>query len=132
MQATRPVKDHSPQEVENQLPLMQEHCHAGTDLRIVDDDEESLEIQPRDRGQMRMPRQQELPELQAHEDGHEALERDIQNEEQEVPSQEEVAMQHDELPQQEVPSQEKVVQNQHRYPRRNRRAPVYYGAVPYS
>ena len=149
MQAARPGKDHSPQEVENQLPLMQEHCHVGTDLRIVDDDEESLEIQPR--GQMRMPRQQELPELQAHEDGHEALERDIQNEEQEVPSQEEVAMQHDELPQQEVPSQEKVamqhdelpqqevpsqeeevVQNQHRYPRRNRRAPVYYGAVPYS
>ena len=132
MQAARPGKDHSPQEVENQLPLMQEHCHVGTDLRIVDDDEESLEIQPRDRGQMRMPRQQELPELQALEDGHEALERDIQNEEQEVPFQEEVAMQNDELPQQEVPSQEEVVQNQHRYPRRNRRAPVYYGAVPYS
>ena len=114
MQAARPGKDHKPQEVENQLPLMQEHCHVGTDLRIVDDDEEILEIQPRDRGQMRKPRQQELPELQAHEDGHEALERDIQNEEQEVPSQEE------------------VVQNQHRYPRRNRRAPLYYGAVPYS
>ena len=98
----------------------------------MDDDEEILEIQPTDRGQMRMPRQQELPELQTHEDWHEALERDIQNEEQEVPSQEEVAMQHDELPQQEVPSQEEVVQNQNRYLRRNRRAPVYYGAVPYS
>ena len=110
---------------------MQEHCREGTDLRIVDDDEEILEIQPRDRGQMRRPRQQELPELQAHEDGHEALECNIQNVEQEVPVQEEVAMQNDELPQQEVPSQEEVVQNQHRYPRRNRCAPVYYSCAYY-
>ena len=96
---------HSPQKVEKQLPLLQEHHHVGTDLRIVDDDEEVLEIQPRDRGQMRKPGQQELPEPQAHEDGHEALESDVQNGElsqQEVPMLEEVAMQKEELAQQEV------------------------------
>ncbi|KAL5515251.1 hypothetical protein EMCRGX_G000392 [Ephydatia muelleri] len=65
----------------------------STDLRIVDDDEEVLEIQPRDRGQMRKPGQQELPEPQAHEDGHEALESDVQN---------------GELPQQEVPMLEEA------------------------
>ena len=67
---------------------------------------------------MRKPRQQELPEPLAHEDGQEALESDVRN---------------GELPQQGVPSQEEVaMQNQNRYPRRNRRAPDYYGAVPYS
>ena len=105
-------------------------------VQIVDDDEEVLEIQPRDRGQMRKPGQQELPEPQAHEDGHEALESDVQNGElpqQEVPMLEEVAMQNEELTQQKVPLQEVVaMQNQNRYPRRNRRAPDYYGAVPYS
>ena len=93
MRAEIPGQDHSPQEVEKQLPLLQEHRHVGTDLRIVDDDEEVLEIQPRDRGQMRKPGQQELPEPQAHEDGHEALESDVQN---------------GELPQQEVPMLEEA------------------------
>eukprot|EP00731_Ephydatia_muelleri_P007396 Em0003g1644a len=79
MRAEIPGLDHSPQEVEKQLPLLQKHRHVGTDLRIVDDDEEVLEIQPRDRGQMRKPGQQELPESQAYEDGHEALESDVQN-----------------------------------------------------
>ena len=58
MRAEIPGQDHSPQEVQKQLPLLQEHHHVGTDLRIVDDDEEVLEIQPRDRGQMRKPGQQ--------------------------------------------------------------------------
>ena len=50
MRAEIPGLDHSPQEVEKQLPLLQKHRHVGTDLRIVDDDEEVLEKQPRDRG----------------------------------------------------------------------------------
>ena len=61
---------------------------------------------------------------------HEALESDVQNGElpqQEVPTLEEVAMQKEELTQQEV-----TMQNPNRYPSRNRRAPDYYGAVPYS
>ncbi|KAL5502559.1 hypothetical protein EMCRGX_G009355 [Ephydatia muelleri] len=109
MRAEIPGQNYSPQEVEKQLSLLQEHRHVGTDLRIVDDDEKVLEIQPRDRGQMRKPGQQELPEPQAHEDGHEALESDVQNGElpqQEVPMLEEVAMQNEELAQPEVPSQE--------------------------
>ena len=73
MRAEIPGQDHSPHEVQKQLPLLHQHRHVGTDLRIVDYDEEVLEIQPRDRGQMRQPGQQELPEPQAHEDGHEAL-----------------------------------------------------------
>ena len=55
----------------------------------MDDDEEVLETQPRNRGQMRKPGQKELPEPQAHEDGHEALESDVQKGkllQQEVPS----------------------------------------------
>ena len=59
MRAEIPGQDHSPQEIEKQLPLLQEYPHVGTDLRIVDDDDEVLEIQPRDRGQMRKPGQQE-------------------------------------------------------------------------
>ena len=104
MRAEIPGQDHSPLEVEKQLPLLQEHRHVGTDLRIVNDDEEVLEIQPRDRGQMRKPGQQELPEPQAHEDGHEALESDVQNGElpqQEVPMLQDMALQNEELTQQE-------------------------------
>ena len=74
---------------------------------------------------MRKPGQQEP---QAHVDGHEALQSDVQNGElpqQEVPMLEEVAMQNEELTQQEVPSQEEVaMQNQNRYPRRNRRRTI--------
>ena len=91
-----------------------------------------MKMQPRDRGHTRKPRQQELPEPLAHEDGQEALESDVWNGElpqQGVPSQEEVAMQN----QEEAPSQEEVaMQNKNRYPRHNRSAPDYYGAVPYS
>ncbi|KAL5471393.1 hypothetical protein EMCRGX_G029508 [Ephydatia muelleri] len=129
---TAPMEEKTTQEYVRNLRQTLEKAYST----IVDDDEEVLEIQPRDRGQMRKPGQQELPEPQAHEDGHEALESDVQNGElpqQEVPMLEEVAMQNEELTQQKVPLQEVVaMQNQNRYPRRNRRAPDYYGAVPYS
>ena len=129
----------SPDGVEEQIPQQQEQRQDNAELIIVDDEEETLEIRPRNRGPMRQPmelRQQEIPEPLQH--GDEATGRDVLRQQeipeplQHVDEQEatESDVQNEELPQPEAPPQEDVVR-QHRYPRRHHQVPDYYGAVPY-